>query len=262
MVRSRDAGRLSWGILGLGETAHDMSRDLTHSSRSLLAGAAARDPARVHRFAARMPGVRAYASYLDLVNDDDIDVVYIASIHPLHRDLALQALDAGKHVLVEKPLGLNASQARDIAAAARGLGRFCMEAMWMRFNPLVTRVVNEIAEGRIGDVETVHADLSYAFKYDPAHRVFNLELGGGALLDLGIYPAHFAWLLLGPPEDVEASCVRAPSGVDAAASMTWHYSTGQVAHLTCSLQRAVPSTATVVGSKGTVTLHAPMQAPA
>ena len=262
MVRSQGVGRLSWGILGLGEIAHDMARDLTCSSRSRLAGVAARDPDRARRFAARRQGVRAHASYRALVNDDDIDVVYVASIHPLHRDLALQALEAGKHVLVEKPLGLNASQARDIAAAARGQGRFCMEAMWMRFNPLVTRVVQEVAEGRLGDLETVHADLSHSFEYDPAHRVFDPRLGGGSLLDLGVYPAHLAWLLLGAPKHVEASCVMAASGVDAAAEMTWHYGTGRLAGLTCSLQRAAPSTATVVGTKGTITLQAPMQAPA
>jgi predicted dehydrogenase len=107
----------------------------------------------------------------------------------------------------------------------------------------------------------VHADLSYAFEYDPAHRVFDPALGGGSLLDLGVYPAHLAWLLLGPPMHVDASCLMAPSGVDAATDMTWHYSSGQLAHLTCSLQRTVPSIARIIGSKGTVTLQAPMQAP-
>ena len=254
--------RIRWGILGTGAVARDFAHGLRFVPDVELVAVASRSTVNADAFARTFAVPRFHTGYEALVADRDVDVVYIATPAARHCDDCLLALSAGRAVLCEKPFTTTADEAREIVAKARSAGLFCMEAMWMRFNPLVTRVVQEVAEGRLGDLKTVHADLSHAFEYDPAHRVFDLRLGGGSLLDLGVYPAHLAWLLLGAPKHVEASCVMAASGVDAAAEMTWHYGTGRLARLTCSLQRATPSTATVVGTKGTVTLQAPMQAPA
>jgi predicted dehydrogenase len=224
--------------------------DVAASPDSCVVAVGSRDGARAQALADTLGAARAYPSYEELVADADVDVVYVATTHAQHHRAALAALDAGKPVLVEKPIALNARQGRQIAATAADRGLLCLEGMWTRLNPTVKRIEDVIASGEIGDVRAVRIDLSHRFEYDPRHRLFDPEVGGGALLDLGVYPAALAWLLLGRPDGIQASATLAPTGVDASDSMLWTYSDGRFAQLTCSAVGESGSTATILGTRG------------
>ena len=242
--------QVRWGILGAGGIAAAVGSDVAASSGSVVAAVASRDVGRARALADRLGARSAYGSYDELVADPGIDVVYVATTHAQHRDAALLALRAGKPVLVEKPIALNARQGREIAAVAAERGLLCLEGMWTRLNPTVKRIQQVIASGEIGEVRAVRVDLSHVFDYDPRHRLFDPGVGGGALLDLGVYPAALAWLLLGRPDGIEASGTKAPTGVDASDSMLWTYDDGRFAQLTCSAVTDAGSTATILGTRG------------
>ncbi len=242
--------QVRWGILGAGGIDATVGADVAASPGSCVAAVASRDLGRARALAAELGAPAAYGSYDELVADPQIDVVYVATTHAQHRDGALLALRAGKPVLVEKPIALNARQGREIAAAAARRGLLCVEGMWTRLNPAVKRIEQIIASGEIGDVRAVRIDLSHVFDYHPRHRLFDPAVGGGALLDLGVYPAALAWLLLGRPDGVEASGTKAPTGVDASDSMLWTYDDGRFAQLTCSAVSDAGSTATILGTRG------------
>src|SRR5450631_3519178 len=177
---------IRWGFLGAGGIAASMAADL-HNGNNILHAVAARDEGRAAAFAARFGASRSHGSYRAVIEDPDVDIVYIATTHPFHRQLALSAIEAGKPVLVEKPLALNAADARQVLTAARDNAVFAMEAVWMRANPLIVKAQAMVASGVIGDVLAVQADFSITLNFDPKHRLYDLANGGGALLDLGIY---------------------------------------------------------------------------
>lgn len=252
---------LRWGILGAGAVAATVGADVAASVGSTLAAVAARDPARAEAFAARHGVARAHATYAELVADPDVDVVYVATTHAQHHEHALLALRAGKAVLVEKAFTLTARQAREVVAEARARALFCMEAMWLRCHPLIRRVAELAAGGAIGDVVGVRADLSKRFDYDPAGRLFDLRAGGGALLDLGVYPAHFTWLLLGRPDTVHAIGSLAPTGADLTAASQWGYRDGRVAQLYSSAATDSPYAALVTGTAGWIRVETRLHRP-
>jgi predicted dehydrogenase len=181
-----------------------------------------------------------------------VDVVYVATPHPLHAANALAALSAGKHVLVEKPFTMNAAEAGELVAEARERGLFLMEAMWARFLPHMREVRQLLADGVLGEITTVHADHSQWFPEDRAHRLFAPELGGGALLDLGIYPVSFASMVLGEPSRVRSLSDPAFTGVDAQTSILLGYESGAHAVLTCTLRAVGPTRAAIVGTEGRI----------
>lgn len=241
---------IRWGVLGAGGIAATVSADIAAVEGNVLQAVAARDPERAATFAKRHGVARSYGSYAELVADPDVDVVYIATTHGQHHEHALLALRAGKPVLVEKAFTLTAAQAREVVAEARARQLFCMEAMWMRLNPLVRTALELLDSGRIGEVLGVRADLSRMFTYDPKHRLFDLDAGGGALLDLGIYPATFAWLVLGRPDTVSAVGSLAPTGSDLTAAMQWGYTDGRVAQIYASAAGTSPMAALITGTDG------------
>jgi len=243
---------IRWGFLGAGGIAASMAADLPHGSNMLYA-VAARDARRAASFAERFGASRSYGSYRTLVEDPDVDIVYIATTHPFHREQALMAIDAGKPVLVEKPLALNAAHAREVLTAARDKGVFAMEAVWMRTNPLVLRAREMVADGVIGDVVAVHADFSIGLDFDPGHRLYDLANGGGALLDLGVYPMHFAWLFLGRPDTQQVLGTLSPTGSDATVAIQWGYASGATAQLRCAVTAQTPGLATIAGTAGSIT---------
>ena len=210
-----------WGILGAGGIASSLAADISRTDGHVVAAVAARDADRAAEFARRYDAPRSFGSYDELYADDEVDVVYVATTHPFHREQALAAIEAGKPVLVEKPLTLDADGAREVFAAAAQAGVFAMEAMWMRTNPLVRQALDLVAGGELGEVRAVQADFAFALDYDPGHRLLDRDNGGGALLDLGIYPATFAWLFLGAPDRVQVSGDLAPTGVDRTVAMQW-----------------------------------------
>jgi predicted dehydrogenase len=162
---------------------------------------------------------------------------------------------------VEKPFTTNAADAEDLVALAREKGLFAMEAMWTRFNPLVIRLRELVADGAIGDVTAVYADFAFASEYDPSHRMWSPDLAGGALLDLGVYPLSFAWMLLGEPATVQAVATLAPTGVDSNTGMLLGYEGGAIALLHCGLLGSSPLTANIVGTTGRIEVSAPFFRP-
>ncbi len=239
---------LRWGILGTGGIARTFAADLRLTDSGVVAAVGSRGRASADRFADEFGVASRHASYADLVADAGVDVVYVATPHPLHRDNALLALRAGKHVLVEKPFTMNAAQAREIVAVARERGLFAMEAMWTRFLPHVTVIRDWLARGLLGDIVTVTADHGQWFAPDASFRLFAPDLGGGALLDLGIYPVSFASLVLGRPSRILTMSDPAFTGVDAQTSMLFGYPSGAQAVLTCTLRAKSPTRASIVGT--------------
>ena len=228
-----------------------MAADLGKGSNRLYA-VAARDAERSASFAARFGASRSYGDYRSLIEDPEVDIIYVATTHPFHREQALSAIEAGKHVLVEKPLALNAAHAREVLSAARHKGVFAMEAVWMRANPLILKARDLVAQGVIGDVVAVHADFSIEVAFDPTHRLYDLSNGGGALLDLGIYPMHLAWIFLGHPDFQQVLGTLSPTGSDSTVALQWGYASGAVAQLRCATTAWTPGRATIAGSAGSI----------
>lgn len=242
---------LRWGILATGGIAHAFAADLRTAGRDLVA-VGSRSSGGAERFAAEFAIPRAHASYEELVADPDVDIVYVSTPHPFHAENAILALEAGKHVLVEKPFTLNAAEAarvRDVAAA-RGL--LAMEAMWTRYLPHMVRIRELIADGALGEVRSLFADHTQRISADPAHRLNALELGGGALLDLGIYPISFAWDVLGAPGTIAAAARMSDTGADADVATVFTHASGAVSTSVSGSRAAGPNTAHVVGTEARI----------
>ena len=242
---------IRWGFLGAGGIATSMAADLQHGNNMLYA-VAARDTDRAAAFASRFGASHSHDGYRALVEDPDVDIVYVATTHPFHREQALMAISAGKPVLVEKPLALNAAHAREVLTTARDQGVFAMEAVWMRANPLILRAKELVDSGMIGDVVAVHADFSIGLDFDPGHRLYDLANGGGALLDLGVYPMHFAWLFLGRPDTQQVLGTLSPTGSDSTVAVQWGYASGATAQLRCAMTARTPGRATIAGTAGSI----------
>lgn len=257
----RGGPTLRWGLLAPGVIAADFVKTLHANSDQRMHAVASRSIERATAFAARFGIERAYESYECLVADPDIDIVYIAAPHSEHRSLALLAIAAGKHVLIEKPIALNAGQAREIAAAARAAGVFAMEAMWARFLPQTTVIAQLFADGMLGEIGLVAADYGSIFDFDAKGRAFNPSLGGGALLDLGVYPVWFAHFVLGPPDRVTATGVISSTGVDSQAALLYTTASGAQAQLSTSMVVSTPVRATVSGNLASLDVDAPFVAP-
>jgi predicted dehydrogenase len=255
MIQGMTDGPTRWGILGTGGIAHTFARDLAMTDSGVVAAVGSRGRESADRFADEFGIAGRHASYEALVADPDVDVVYVATPHPMHRDNAIMALEAGKPVLVEKPFAMNAAEAREVVAVARREGLFAMEAMWTRFLPHIARIRDWLAGGLLGEVVTVSADHGQWFAEDPDFRLFAPALGGGALLDLGIYPVSFASMVLGRPERIVAISDPAFTGVDAQTSMLFGYAGGAQALLTCTLRAKSPTTASIVGTEARIEIE-------
>jgi predicted dehydrogenase len=241
---------IGWGIAGTGAIAATVAPEFALVPGATIAAVGSRSAARAEDFAAEHGIPRPHGSYRGLVADPEVDVVYVATPHPQHHAIALAALRHGKAVLVEKSFTATLAGAREIVAEARSRGIFAMEAMWTRFLPAVVRLRELVAGGAIGDVVAVQADLGIDRPFDPGHRLFAAELGGGALLDLGVYVVSFAQMLLGAPSSVAAVGRRERNGVDAAATLLLGWPDGRSATLATSLHAPLPGAARVLGTAG------------
>lgn len=248
-----------WGILGTGKIARAFATALRDTPGAILAAVASRDGATARAFAAEfdaeVDAIAAYGSYQDLANAADIDLIYIATPHPMHAENALMALAAGKGVLCEKAFTVNRREAGEVVALARSKNLFLMEAMWSRFMPALAEVRKVIASGAIGTPTHLTADFGFAAPEDPAHRVINRALGGGALLDLGIYPLSLATAILGPVRAVRASAVMGPTGVDLHTDFLLTHDSGALSNCSCSLRARTPCELTVSGALGHVRMN-------
>jgi predicted dehydrogenase len=250
-----------WGILGTGGIASTFVTDLQLSDSGVATAVGSRRQGTADCFADEFGIANRHAGYESLVADPDVDVVYVATPHPMHHDNAILALRAGKHVLVEKPFTMNAVESREIVQAARENGRFAMEAMWTRFLPHVVVIRDWLSRGMLGDIITVTADHGQWFDEDPEFRLFAPELGGGALLDLGVYPVSFASMVLGRPDRIMSMSVPACTGVDAQTSMLFGYERGAHAVLTCTLRGKSPTRASIVGTDARIEVEGDFYAP-
>jgi predicted dehydrogenase len=238
---------LGWGLIGTGGIAESFAADLmfTESGRPAAVGSRRMDSA--DRFAERFNIPNRHASYEALVADPAVDVVYVATPHPMHHANALLALSAGKPALVEKAFTMNAAEAEELVAIARAEGLFLMEAMWTRFLPHIAEIRRLLVEEALGEIVTVTADHGQWFAQDPDFRLFAPELGGGALLDLGVYPVSFASMVLGKPDRIVTLIDPTFTGVDGQTSMLFGYASGVQAVLTCTLSAQSPTRGAIVG---------------
>lgn len=245
---------IRWGILATGGIARQFTKDLAYVDDAEVVAVGSRSPEAAERFATAHGIPRAYGSWAELAADPEVDVVYVAGPHSAHHAATLLLLNAGRAVLCEKPITLNLAQARELVDLARSRGLFLMEAMWTHCNPVILRMAELIADGAIGEVRALHADFGIIAPTDAAHRLRNPNLGGGALLDLGVYPISLAHLILGAPSAISAWATLTPDGVDENTGILLGYESGAVATLSCSFVSYGLNIATVTGTAGRIEL--------
>jgi len=250
-----------WGVIGTGAISQAFARDLRLLPDAEIVAVGSRSQDSADAFGDEYGVAHRHATYEALVADPDVDAVYVATPHNGHRDAALLAVEAGKHVLVEKPFAVSARETEEILAAAHSRGLFVMEAMWARFLPHMASVRVELAAGTLGDVRTVSADHGQWFAQDPAHRLFAPELAGGALLDLGIYPVSFVSMVLGTPDRITARSSKAFTGVDAQTSAVLEYADGAQGLVSTTLEARTPCTAWIAGTEARLEIDGTFYAP-
>lgn len=246
---------IRWGILSTGNIAKLFARGLSALPDAQLLAVGSRSQQSADTFGDLFNVERRYASYEALAADPDVDAIYIGTPHTFHKENALLCLRAGKAVLVEKPFAINAREAEEMINFARTHKVFLMEAMWTRFIPIMAKVRELLADRVIGDVRMIDADFGFRTRFNPEHRLFKPELGGGALLDVGIYPLSLASMIFGPPERITSMAHLGETGVDENTAVILGYSDGALAVLTTATRTSTPQIATLNGTDGRITVH-------
>lgn len=247
--------KIRWGIVGPGHIAHSFAKDLQLVGDGELTAVASRNLDRAKQFASQYGAEHTYGSYEELFESDEVDVLYIATPHTSHCDLTIEALNHGKAVLCEKPMGINKGEVESMVAVAEKNEVFLMEALWSRFNPAIKKAKQLIDEGTIGKLEYVYADFGfYALDRDEKGRVLNPELAGGSLLDIGIYPIFLSYLLLGMPKGIKANSKFYKTGAEVQTSMIFDYADAH-AILYSGLTSKCEMKAEIAGREGTIFLH-------
>ena len=250
---------IRWGILGTGNIAAQFAGGLVELPDAQLVGVGSRQLESAQAFAARFGAVHAYGSYGALAQDPEVDVIYIATPHTLHAENSLLCLKMGKAVLCEKPFTLNAAQAQTVIDTARANKLFLMEAMWTRFFPLF-KTLRDLVETRIGEPRLLHADFGFASPVTES-RIFDPNLGGGALLDVGVYPVSLASYLLGAPTAVSSYAQLGATGVDEQNAIVLNHQSGALALLSSAIRATTPQAAVIMGSEGRIRLCSPWWQP-
>lgn len=257
----RAPGRTRWGILATGAIARAFVGDLRLVPGAEVVAVGSRSVEAARTFADTHGIPRAYGSWAELAADAEVDVVYVATPHAAHGDATAICLAQGRAVLCEKPFTLDRASSAELTEVARARGVFLMEAMWMRCNPLVLRMLELLGDGAIGEVTSVQADFGVAGPFPPESRMRAKALGGGALLDLGVYPVSLAHLVLGRPDHIRSWAKISPEGVDENTGLVFGYDSGAVATLSCGIVGATPVAAAVTGTRGRIELPAPFFRP-
>ncbi len=246
-----------WGILGPGNIAAKFATGVAALADQEVVAVGSRTQASADRFADRFSIRRRHTGYEALAADPEVDAIYVATPHNFHREHTILALRHGKHVLCEKPFAINAAEAQEMVDVAREAGIFLMEAMWSRFLPIIVEVRRLIADGAIGAVQMIQADFGFRASFNPASRLFDPALGGGALLDVGVYPVSLATLLLGEPDRIAAVAALGATGIDENTGMLLGYPGGEVALLATTVRASTLQEAIILGSAGSIRLHSP-----
>ncbi len=261
MAASAVTHDIRWGIIGPGAIAASFAEGMRMVDAGVVVAVGSRSAERAEAFARRFGIERHYSSYEDLAADGDVDAVYVATPHSRHAADSILAIEGGKHVLCEKPFALNAAQVKDVVSAARSRNRFVMEAMWSRFLPSYRALSDVLAAGEIGEPLLVEADFGFRSPIDPAHRHFDLAQGGGALLDLGIYPVQLCFLVLGRPDAVVAHGRVGETGVDEQVAAVLHHRNGGLGVVKAAIRTPLSCTGRIAGTDGTIDLPAFMHCP-
>jgi predicted dehydrogenase len=256
---------LNWGIIGAGSIAKVFCNGLRFSKTGRLAAIASRTPGKAEALADLFGADKRYQTYEDLLADPEIDVVYISTIHPVHADGVIEAARAGKHILVEKPIAMNARETAAMIEAAQANDVFLMEAFMYRCHPQIARLVDLIQSGAVGEVLMVRSAFGYRSTFNPDSRAYNRELGGGGILDVGCYPASMSRLIAGAaagklfldPVEVKASGMVGPTGVDHYTAATLRFANDIVAEIVTAVSCNVPGETVVYGSEGILTVPNP-----
>ena len=258
---------LRWGVVATGNIAAKVTEDIARLDDAVLQAVSSRTESSAAEFAERFGFASSYfdgeagKGYQQLFDDQEVDVVYVAAPHAQHYELTREALEAGKHVLCEKSITINAAEMADLMEVASRRGVFLMEAVWSRFLPCINRLWEILSSGELGQIHWVQADLGFPAPYDPASRLWDPAAGGGALLDLTIYPLTMAVGALGFPQRIQATGSLNGDGVDTQNAITLGYDSGALAQLTSSLLSSGPRTATISGSEGWIRTGAPLHNP-
>ncbi len=243
----------NWGILGCGTIAGAFAKGLQVLPNAALAAVGSRDKAKAKGFGKEHGSAKCYGSYEDLVNDSSIDVVYIATPHPFHKEHTILCLEHGKDVLCEKPMAVNHAQGQAMIKSAKENGLFFMEAHWTRFLPVIIRVREWLMEGLIGEPRMVSADFGSRFSGDSSHRLVNADLAGGALLDVGCYTISFSNMVFGKlPVSVQGHACIGLTGVDEQNAFTMRYDKGELASCSSAVSTNTPHSAHIYGTEGSI----------
>jgi predicted dehydrogenase len=247
---------IQWGILGCGKIAHKFAHDALLCEGSLLVACASTDRDRSDDFARQFHIPHSYDNYAALYNDVHVDAIYIATPHSFHFENTLACIKAGKHVLCEKPIAINTSQLEILIAAAKENRVFLMEAMWTAFLPMMSELKDLILADTIGQIRFIKADFGFLSPFEPTHRMYNMDLGGGALLDIGIYPIYMATALMGKPITIQSSMYKSPTSSDASTAITLTYEDGTIASLFSTVEADTSNTCEVFGTLGKIEIPA------
>ncbi len=250
-----------WGILGTGRIAGDFATGLAAEEDATVVAVGSRTQDTADRFADRFGIPNRHPTYDALAADPEVDIIYIATPHPLHRENTIACLQAGKAVLCEKPFAINAAEAQEMIDCARANGVFLMEAMWTRFLPHIREMARRIQEGQIGDIRLIQADFCYRAPMNPALRAFDPKLGGGALLDIGVYPISLVHHLLGEPARIASLAHLGETGVDELAGMLFQYEDGALAVMATAVRANSPDSLLISGTQGEIRAESRWWAP-
>ena len=244
-----------WGIVGPGGIAHKFADALSNIENAKLQAVASTNSQRAKDFAQKYSIPNCYNSYEQLFLDDTVDIVYVATTHNFHYKNSIDALNAKKHVLCEKPMAVNASQVKQMINSAKSNNVFLMEAMWTRFLPMMAEVRVIIEKGTIGQPQLLYVDFGLNFNFDPQSRAYNPDIAGGALLDLGVYCHALASMIFGKPNNISSTIKMAETGVDQRSTVVLEYDNAKVAVLFQALDLETPNEALIVGTEGSIKLH-------
>ena len=244
-----------WGIIGPGSIAHKFATGLRALDDAQIVAVGSRSQERADAFADAYDVPNRHASYEALAEDPEVDAVYVATPHPFHKENSILCLKAGKPVLCEKPFTINQYEAREVIEVARSEGVFLMEAMWTRFLPITKQVKTWVTDGAIGEVRMLYADFGFRARLNPKGRLFDLALGGGGLLDIGIYPISYASMIFDTqPATISSQAHIGETGVDEQAAMVFGYDKGQLALISCGVRIKTPHEAKILGTDGMITV--------
>jgi predicted dehydrogenase len=249
--------KLKWGILGTGRMAEIFTSELMKLPDAHVVAVGSRIQRKAEAFGKQFHIHERFGSYSDLVNHSSADIIYVATPHPFHKDNTILALEAGKHVLCEKPFAIHAGEAETMIKIARSRGLFLMDALWIRFTPLMQWLKESLGKGLLGNPGIFSGAFGYAMDFDPQSRVFNPHLGGGALLDVGIYPLSTSVWIMGNPVETAALATLGRSGIDERTGIVMKTADEKLSVLYTSVINQTPYDFTVMGEKGVVTVHGP-----